>query len=180
MNFRVKLILKIGEKMEKLFEIANNKNFKILLNTKWLLKNSMRNNMNASDIIVKLLAIEQYFGKNNFGMKLYNKMQKIRVSENKHIEREKANNQEKFISLINSFKKNGFWDKYPVELNKRFEIFEGSHRLACSLYFKISEIPVTFNTNLWDLEYDYSLEWFKKNNLTEYINVIKERYKNLF
>ena len=85
-----------------------------------------------------------------------------------------------FISLINSFKKNGFCDKYPVELNKRFEIFEGSHRLACSLYFKISEIPVTFNTNLWDLEYDYSLEWFKKNNLTEYINVIKERYKNLF
>ena len=166
--------------MEKLLEVANNKNFKIFLNTKWLLKNSMKNNMNASDIIVKIMAIEDYFGKNNYGMNMYNKMQKIRVLQNKLIEIEKANNQENFADLIESFKKNGFNDKYPVELNKKFEIFEGSHRLACSIYFGIEEIPVTFNKNFWELTYDYSLKWFENNGMAEYIPFIKDKYNKIF
>lgn len=166
--------------MEKLLQIADNKNFKILLNTKWLLKNSMGNNMNASDVIVKIMAIENYFGKNNYGIDMYNKMQKIRVSENKLIEREKANNQENFVNLIKSFEKNGFNDKYPIELNKKFEVFEGSHRLACAIYFGIEEIPVTFNKYFWELTYDYSPEWFENSGMVEYIPYIKERYNKIF
>lgn len=166
--------------MEKLLKVANNKNFKIFINTKWLLKNSMKNNMNASDIIVKIMAIENYFGVNDYGMDMYNKMQKIRVSQNKLIEIEKANNQEEFINLIESFKKSGFNNKYPVELNKKFEIFEGSHRLACSIYFGIEEIPVTFSKDFWELTYDYSLKWFECNGMDGYIPLIKERYNKIF
>ena len=83
---QVKLTLMNGENMKILMDISQNDNFTIWANTKWLLENSMRNNMNASDIIVKIMAIENYYGKNNYGMDMYNKMQKIRVANNKLIE----------------------------------------------------------------------------------------------
>ena len=143
----------------------------------WLLKRSISDNMNASDIMIKMLAIDNYFGKNDYGMRLYCKMQKIRVSQNKLIEREKADNKENFIKLIESIKKYGFDDKYPIELNKNFEVFEGSHRLACALYFNIDIVPVKFNKMIWNLKYDYSLEWFKNNGMEDYIYLIKEKYE---
>lgn len=165
--------------MKILMDISQNDNFTIWANTKWLLENSMRNNMNASDIIVKIMAIENYYGKNNYGMDMYNKMQKIRVANNKLIEREKANNEEKFIELIKSFEKMGYDKKFPIELNKNLEIFEGSHRVACSIYFNIKEIPVIFNKKVWNLEYDYSLKWFEKNDMKNYTSLIVEKYKEI-
>ena len=163
--------------MNELIELSENSNFKIMCNTMWLLKRSMSDNMNASDIMIKMLAIDNYFGKNDYGMRLYCKMQKIRVSQNKLIEREKADNKENFIKLIESIKKYGFDDKYPIELNKNFEVFEGYHRLACALYFNIDIVPVKFNKMIWNLKYDYSLEWFKNNGMEDYIYLIKEKYE---
>ena len=61
--------------MNELIELSENSNFKIMCNTMWLLKRSMSDNMNASDIMIKMLAIDNYFGKNDYGMRLYCKMQ---------------------------------------------------------------------------------------------------------
>jgi len=166
--------------MEKLIEFSNKKEVKIYVDTKWLFEQTMGKNMNASDILIKINAIESYFSTERYGMDLYNKMQQVRVGGNLKIEREKANNEEKFISLINSFKENGFNDEYPLELNKDYEVFEGSHRLACALYFNIEKVPVVFNEKLWELKYDYSPNWFKNNGLEEHIMILekmKEKYK---
>lgn len=165
--------------MKTIISMSENDNFTILANTKWLLNNSMKDNMNAADIIIKIIAIENYYGKNDYGMNMYNKMQRIRVSKNKLIEREKAENEGEFIKLIKSFEENGYDKKFPVELNKNFEVFEGSHRTACSIYFNIKEIPVTFNKHIWNLEYDYSLKWFKENGMGDYIPLIKEKYYDI-
>ena len=35
--------------------MSENDNFTILANTKWLLNNSMKDNMNAADIIIKII-----------------------------------------------------------------------------------------------------------------------------
>lgn len=166
-----------GHNVEKLLELSEIKAIKIFINTKWLLQNAMKDNLNASDIMIKILAIENYFNKNNFGMSWYNNMQRIRVSQNKKIDINKADNEKNFIKLIENIKSNGFDEQYPIELNKNFEVFEGSHRLACALYFNIERIPVTFNKYVWDLEYDYSINWFVKNGMLDYISEIKNKYK---
>ena len=92
--------------MKTIISMSENDNFTILANTKWLLNNSMKDNMNAADIIIKIIAIENYYGKNDYGMNMYNKMQRIRVAKNKFIEREKAENEGKFIKLIKNFEEN--------------------------------------------------------------------------
>ena len=114
--------------MKTIISMSENDNFTILANTKWLLNNSMKDNMNAADIIIKIIAIENYYGKNDYGMNMYNKMQRIRVAKNKFIEREKAENEGKFIKLIKNYEENGYDKKIPVELNKNFEVFECSYK----------------------------------------------------
>lgn len=164
---------------EKLIELAMVPNVKIQFNTKWFLKHSMGTNMNVADIMIRILAIENYYGKNNFGFELYNEMQKIRVNNNSEIPPYRANNQEQFIKLIDSFERNGYNDKYPVVVNEDFKLFDGTHRLACSLYFDIENIPVTFKSEVIERHPDYSLNWFKKVGLEEYIPIIKEKYNKL-
>ena len=44
-------------------------------------------------------------------------------------------------------------------------------------YFNIDIVPVKFNKMIWNLKYDYSLEWFKNNGMEDYIYLIKEKYE---
>ena len=164
---------------DALLDISNNKEIQFYIDTLWLLKHSMKNNLNASDVIIKLLAIENYFGENDFGFELYNKMQKIRVLNNPKVPNYRAYNKARFIKIINSFQKEGFNDKHPIIINNEFMLFEGTHRMACALYFKIKRIPVTFDERMINLKTDYSINWFKKNNLEDYEPHIIKRYKRL-
>ncbi len=164
---------------QKLLELSNNKNFIIEVDTLWLLKHSMGNNYNASDVIIKFLAIENYFKKNEFGFDLYNKMQKIRVLNNPRVPNYRAYNKKRFISIIESFKEKGFDKKHPLIINESFKLFEGTHRMACALYFKIKKVPIVFDSRMIELNTDYSFSWFTKNGLNNYPKIIKERYERL-
>lgn len=164
---------------QKLVELSKIPDVKIYLNTEWFLKHSMGENLNISDIMIRILAIENYYGKNNFGFELYNKMQKIRVTGNPTIPQYRADNQDRFISIIKSFEKNGYLEEYPIIINEDFKLFNGTHRLACSIFFNIKNIPVMFEERVIEMHPDYSLNWFEKVGLENYIPIIKDKYKEI-
>lgn len=164
---------------KKLIELSSIPKAKIYLNTKWFLKHSMGKNMNIADIMIRILAIENYYGKNDFGFKLYNKMQKIRVSANPLIPQYRADNEERFRQIIKSFEKNNFIEDYPIIINEDFKLFDGTHRLACSIFFNIVQIPVKFEERTIERHPDYSLKWFEKVGLEDYIPIIEEKYQEI-
>lgn len=125
---------------------------------------------NAVDVIVKYLAIENYYGKNCNGFNLYNKMQNKRVKENWN---------DRFISLIKSVEKKGFKDDSYIETDLNYSIHDGAHRLALALYFGIDNLNVkVFNTELYRRDYDIS--WFENNDFSkEELIQIEEQLKLL-
>lgn len=89
-------------------------------------------NCQRIDILIRLLFIDNYLKKNNYGFDFYKKMDQTC-----------SKYPEKFIELIESFKEKKFDPKYFLTINKNYELYhDGAHRLACSIYFKIDKIPV--------------------------------------
>lgn len=89
------------------------------------------------DIAVRLLAIEEYFGKNTFGMSLYRKMQKQRVRPNYD-----EISEERFARLIMSWEKNGYDPDSEIIVDENFRLIDGAHRLALAIYYELSYIKV--------------------------------------
>lgn len=112
---------------------------------------------NRMDMIVRYLVIEQYYGKNNFGYNLYEKMQKKR-GQNVH-------NLDRFLKLIKSIEEHGFSENFAIIVDQNLQLIDGSHRLACALYFGITNIPIQIiehNANVL-----YSIDWFEKNGFSK-------------
>lgn len=111
---------------------------------------------NAIDIVVKYLAIENYYNKNDFGFELYRKMQVKRVGEDWN---------KRFKELIKSFE-NGFDMNSWIKTDLSYSIHDGAHRLALALYHGYEDIPVrVFNVNI-KRRY-YGIDWFRKNGFSE-------------
>ncbi|MBU8907592.1 capsular polysaccharide export protein, LipB/KpsS family [Desertibacillus haloalkaliphilus] len=131
---------------------------------------------NRVDLIVRYLAIEDYYGKNNYGFKLYKKMQKNR---SKHIAKTYLRRKRKFKELIESVEKQGLKKDSYVNLDSKSHLLDGSHRVACALYFNIDEIPIQFREKRKKI--DYSINWFKNNGFTEEeIKLILDKQTELF
>lgn len=124
---------------------------------------------NAVDIAVKCLAIDEYYGLNNYGFKLYNKMQKLRINENWD---------KRFETLINSFE-NGYNDNSLLETDLNYDLHDGSHRLALALYNNLEDVPVRIY-NAYVPRRKYGLDWFIDNGFTENeIEVIRNKLNEL-
>lgn len=162
----------------KLLELSNIEGVEIYLDTKWLLNNTLGNNLNSADLLIRLLAIDEYFGKNDYGFKLYKKMQQTRLSKNKKIP-PREDDEIQFKKLIKSFEINGYDNNMPVELNKDFKVFDGSHRLACAVAFEIPKIPIRFSKKYINENYDYSIKWFNDNGLKDFEKYIIQKYNEL-
>ncbi len=144
----------------------------------WILTYSMGKNMNISDVIIRYLAIENYYNKNDDGFNLYSKMQKIRVNSNKRIPKYRDDQGTRFKKLIHSYEEKGYNLKYPVQLNKDFKLFDGAHRLALALYYDEETIPVYVDFTV-DYTPDYSIDWFEKHEMKYYSSIIKDNYKRI-
>lgn len=125
---------------------------------------------NAVDIVVKYMAIENYFGINNNGFKLYQKMQEKRINEN-------WNN--RFISLIKNVEKNGYNENSFIETDINYSIHDGAHRLALALFFGIKDLNIkVFNTE--KSRRIYNINWFIENGFTkEEVEQIKLKMSEL-
>jgi len=122
------------------------------------------------DIIVRYLAIEEYYGENNCGYELFSKMQKMR--------RQKEHTLERFKQLIQSIAKNRFIDKSQITVNENLHLLDGSHRIACALYFNIKKIPINIEFN--QRTNPYSLKWFQDNGFSESeIEIIDKKFDEI-
>lgn len=124
---------------------------------------------NALDIVVKYLAIENYYDKNDFGFELYRKMQLKRIDEDWN---------ERFQKLIRSFE-NGIDMESWIETDLSYSIHDGAHRLALALYHGYEDIPVrVFNVNI-PRRY-YGIGWFRENGFSESeIAIINKKLEEL-
>ena len=81
------------------------------------------------DVAVKLLAVENYYGKNDFGFELYAKMQNARAGCDR-AEEAKAN----FVNLIRSWEENGYDPTSCIYVDSDLTLQNGAHRLAMAIY----------------------------------------------
>lgn len=162
-----------------LCRLSDFNDIQIIVKPIFLFVNSMKDNYNCADILVRLLAIDCYYGKNSDGFKIYNEMQYKRVIKNPNVPNERAYNEKHFIELIKSFEKSKFNFQYPLQVNRDIEILDGAHRLALALYHHIDYVPIYFSDCRLNRKIDYSLEWFKKEGMEKYIPQIVEKYNNL-
>ena len=130
----------------------------------------MNGRLNRYDIAARYLAIENYFGKNDFGFKLYSKMQELRMN----IKGYGAKAESQFRALLDSYQSGGYDRTSRIILDKTLSLLDGSHRIAANIYFHepmISALSLGLITPI-----DFSLDWFIANGFThDEIDAIKSK-----
>jgi hypothetical protein len=125
---------------------------------------------NRYDIVVRYLAIENYYGKNDFGFDLYEKMQIDRVGES---------SVESFKKLLFSYEKNGYDSSSEIELYSDLHLFDGSHRIAIALY-NGAEYKISCKVRSDKADIFYGIEWFiEKGFSTQSIKIIQQKYEQI-
>lgn len=131
--------------------------------TDLLLAQYQNSKFNAVDVAVKSLAIKNYYGKNDNGFELYNKMQFYRTSQNW---------EKRFVNLIESFK-DGYDLTKSIDVDVNYSIHDGAHRLALLLYHNIDSATIKlFNTFLY--RRSYTIDWFYKYFNEEELDLINK------
>ena len=107
------------------------------------------------DMIVRHLAIDNYYGNNDFGFDLYRKLQDTRVKKGYAEEAVR-----KFYALIESYAKNGYDPNSYILADKELKLRDGSHRMAMATWHNLPEITVAvFNaTTALVLDYKWLLD----------------------
>ena len=146
----------------------------IMQHTEKLLSYQFKNGkFNRYDIVVRYLAAEDHLGKNNYGFKLYRKMQEKRG----YVVVEEA--VERYKKLIDDIDKNGFDPHSQLPVGKNQELIDGAHRLALALYFKEPLLPLKLRKV--PFETDYSLQWFKEHGFDQNeLGMIENKKEKIF
>jgi hypothetical protein len=121
---------------------------------------------NRYDVVMRYLTIEKIVNGYENALDEYNMMQKKRVN---------GDTADQFLELIASIRENEFSTKYPLPIDLNANLIDGSHRLACALYFNIKKIPYTViqeNSNI-----QYGLSWFREYEFSERTLIDLERTK---
>lgn len=125
------------------------------------------------DMIVRLLAVECYFGKNDYGFDFYKRMQIGRTGKDWA---EKA--VDIFKDLIKSFEDKGYDTKSEILLDRNLHLIDGSHRIALAMYNHIDKINAKVVNQ--DMDVFYSIEWFYVNGFTkEECDILRSKYREL-
>ena len=103
------------------------------------------------DIAVRLIAIDQFYKKNDYGYQMYARMQKEAGNGTFWLER--------FIKLIESYEKNGFDESYPIHVDEDLKCFDGAHRLALALYHNKEFIPMIVHQGHMHRRWNINLFW---------------------
>lgn len=123
------------------------------------------------DITVRLLAIEQYYGKNSIGYDLYTRMQKN--SGNGSFWKDR------FIKLIQSYEKEGFDVNMSIDVDENLVLLDGAHRLSLALYHGLECIPVKIHKGCIKRRWTYS--FFEEMQFSkDEMNLIHRRTVELF
>ena len=161
--------------IEKIMKNYEKYQIEEFINLKYFLKCNFKNNkFDRCDILIRKYSIEKYLLNNDYSFDLYKIMQKKRTTKYYN----KNNYIINFKKLIESIKKNGFNNNFPVKYSHNYLLRDGSHRLSYLLILKPNFIKVEKES--WDNHGPYDLNWFIKNNFSEeYLNIIKNELENL-
>jgi hypothetical protein len=125
------------------------------------------------DAIIRLLAVEAYYGDNDFGFDLYNKMQAARGASEGY--------EARFRSLIQCVEESSFDWKSALEITRDGYLWDGSHRLALALYHSV---PVVTARVDWEQmgAVRYGLNWFIETGVFSEANcaLLVARQEQLF
>ena len=134
-----------------------------------LLRHSREGELLRCDIIVRLLAIEAYYGENDFGFQLYEKMQDARMGAGYA-----AAAVPRFKALIRSYEESGYDKSSGILLDNSLGLIDGSHRIALALYHRVPRITAFIVSFKRDVE--YSIDWFIANGFTtEEVRLITDK-----
>ncbi len=125
------------------------------------------------DMIVRLLAVECYYGKNDYGFDFYKRMQHGRMGKEWA---EKAVGI--FRNLIKSYDEKGYDPNSEILLDSNLHLIDGSHRMAMAMYHQIP----TINAKVIKQQADvfYSIEWFGCNGFSnDECRILQDKYREL-
>ena len=146
-----------------------------------------KNDYGHLDIVIRLLAIENLYGKNNYGIRMYKVLMDSFWGDANCRTNAKPSEiyLSRFIALANSIEKNGFFqDSEIVILRKTYRVLNGKHRLALSLFYSLDSINVRY---IFSYPYQPKVilnsEWYKKHFseddmkfILNRLNQLKEKY----
>ena len=125
------------------------------------------------DVIIRLLAVENYYNRNDYGWALYEKLREHQLKTT-NVKNEII----LFVDLIKSMEIHGFDSKSEIYIDKHFRLVNGSHRLALALYHKYNTIPCRIIRQKANA--DYSIRRLIEFDFTqEEIDCILNRYRAL-
>lgn len=152
-------------------------------------KQYRKGRFNRMDMVMRLLCLDAYFreGMKAKEWKWYRRMQHVRITKIRHIRPDKfpigfeRKRVLQFRAVINSFKEKGYDPTVKgIRLDKDMELVNGSHRLACCIYFGIEKIPVQWPPNSTKARRGYSLKWFHRHGFPlKLIKRLEERKVNM-
>ena len=130
--------------------------------------------MQRLDIIVRICAIENYYGLNIDGFKIYEKAQSIRKNKDFAVEAAK-----KFRQLIKSYENYGYDKDSLISLDNELKLIDGSHRIAMAIYHRFPTINALIVPDNYSV--DYSVDWFIKEDFPDtWLKVISEKENEIW
>lgn len=154
----------------------------IIATKKILLDENIFGDFNRFDLVVRIMAIEEYYGEGVGGIKLYRKMQEKRIREIDFFNIEKGSDWEHFKKLIDKFEEKKYNCNYPIRFNRNTRLINGAHRVALSLYKNFPSMAYVYSNNIYEYNAEcfYGIRWFEENNFSyKEINNIIKRYNIL-
>ncbi len=128
---------------------------------------------NRYDIFVRLLFIDCFYSKNNYGLDLYRKQEQKRTGNE-----DVGECITDFQSLKDSFAKVNFIEEDPIDVNEWLGLTDGAHRIACMIYFDYDKIYYNVTTGGTPI---YGKQWYIDNDFTsKEIELIENKKKEVF
>jgi hypothetical protein len=92
------------------------------------------------DLYVRLLALEQWAGLNNFGVGLYERF--MRLKSDAQGRAETSHTSEGLRQLFASIESCGFRADFPIVVRSDKVLRHGMHRLACATFLDLKTVPI--------------------------------------
>ncbi|HUU88494.1 MAG TPA: hypothetical protein VMX17_12185 [Candidatus Glassbacteria bacterium] len=131
------------------------------------------------DLVVKYLFLKKYFKQNcpeKFRYKLYDKIFSYKGTSRPHIKRA----YDGFINLIHSFERSGYNEDFPIQMDRRYFMHGGSHRLILAIWHNMKKVPVEFVDKCRKHKRYHTKEWMAKYGYERHMETIKKGKKRLF
>jgi len=109
-------------------------------------------------IAIRYLAVENFFSENDFGFAIYKKALEIQCEKETAKKRMAS-----FKQLIKSWCEEGYKNEYPILIDEKLRLIDGTHRFSLSLYFKKKDIVC----NILPASVNYKLVAKDTDNLPE-------------